>query len=104
MNLSVLQLLTFQVSMFINYLHNTINESIDRSRIDPKFRNNILSQFYFFKDMGPGISAFCIPAMIYQHESALSLMLLLLLGIVMKQIARVLIEKYIALTKKRKDI
>ncbi|PCI30134.1 MAG: hypothetical protein COB67_02285 [SAR324 cluster bacterium] len=70
-------------------LTNTVNKVLDRCVHDIPYRNNIASALFFFQDMGPNISSFSIIAMfISSEENYVTLTIVFIVGIIIKELSR----------------
>jgi hypothetical protein len=86
----------------IDYIIYLLDILIEKSSKSDFVKNNVLSILYFFKDMGPNVSSFAIIAMVIAStESAWELTFVFVLGIILKEISRVLTRKFMFYVSKR---
>jgi len=93
----------YVIMWILDIIEKRYENFINRCIKDVDFRNNFISYFYFFKDMGPGMSAVSIPTLIINGADGKAFLLLIvfLIGIMSKEISRKMINSFYVLLRQR---
>jgi hypothetical protein len=74
--------------LMLRMIQNTFDAFIQKCADDIEYRNRFASKIFFFQDMGPSIASFSVISLIINQESAVSLIIVFIIGYNMKEYSR----------------
>jgi len=103
--LLIILLLIYEISnITFKFLVEMIGSIILKSSKSDSTKNYVLSILYFFKDTAPNVSSVSIVALVITpNGTTFQLIALFFLGIIIKEIARLLISKFCEKVQNLKD-